>query len=56
MAVPKQGGHLRLCGDYKVTVNLSLDVEQYPLPKPEDIFASLSGGKKFTTLDLGSGL
>ncbi len=25
---------------------------QYPLPKPEDIFATLSGGQKFTTLDL----
>ena len=27
-------------------------MDQYPLPKPEDIFATLSGGKKFTTLDL----
>ena len=27
-------------------------MDQYPLPKPEDIFAKLSGGQKFTTLDL----
>ena len=27
-------------------------VDQYPLPKPQDLYATLSGGKKFTTLDL----
>ena len=32
-------------------MNQGLDVDQYPLPKP-DLFTSLTGGKKFTTLDL----
>ena len=52
MAVPKKDGKFRICGDYKVTVNQALSVDQYPLPKPEDLFATLAGGKVFTKLDL----
>ena len=52
MAVPKKDGKFRICGDYKVTVNKSLDIDQYPLPKPADLFATLAGGQLFTKLDL----
>ena len=52
VAVPKRDGKFRICGDYKVTINSELGVDQYPLPKPEDLFATLAGGQKFTTLDL----
>ena len=50
--VLKKDGQLRICGDYKLTVNQALETEQYPLPKPEDLFATLTGGRKFTKLDL----
>jgi hypothetical protein len=52
VAVPKKDGRFRICGDYKVTVNRVLSVDQYPLPKPEDLFATLAGGKVFTKFDL----
>ena len=52
VVVPKKDGRHRICGDYKVTVNQALEVEQYPLPKPEHLFATLSGGTKFSKLDL----
>ena len=35
-----------------MTVNRSLEIDQYPLPKPEDLFASLTGGQKFSIMDL----
>ena len=50
--VPKKDGQLCNCGDYKVTVNQALETKQYLLPKPEDLFATLVGDKKFTKLDL----
>ena len=50
--VPKGDGSLRLCGDYKMTVNRSIEIEQYPLPKANELFSSLSGGQQFTKLDL----
>ncbi len=50
--VPKKDGQIRICGDFKVTVNSVLQIDQHPLPKPEDFFATLVGGRKFTKLDL----
>ena len=45
-------GKTRICGDYKVSINPILDVDQYPLPKPEDLFTTLSGRQCFTKLEL----
>ena len=52
VVVPKGDGCLRVCGDYKVTVNPVLAVDKYPLPKPDDLMAQLAGGQKFSKLDL----
>lgn len=48
----KPCGGVRICGDYKVTVNQASSVEQYPIPKVEDLFAKLSGGDQFSKLDM----
>ncbi|XP_013142506.1 PREDICTED: uncharacterized protein K02A2.6-like [Papilio polytes] len=48
----KRDGTIRICGDYKVTVNPLLKDFHYPLPRTEELFAALSGGEQFTKLDL----
>nr|XP_037276811.1 uncharacterized protein K02A2.6-like [Rhipicephalus microplus] len=50
--VVKRNGCIRLCGDFKLTVNKACRTEQYPLPRVEDILATLNGGEVFTTIDL----
>ena len=50
--VPKSDGTIRICGDYKTTVNPRAKCEKYPVPKTEDLLATLNGGQRFTKLDL----
>ncbi|XP_064458841.1 uncharacterized protein K02A2.6-like [Ornithodoros turicata] len=52
VVVPKPNGAVRVCGDFSVTVNPQLDIAQYPLPRPEELFAKLNGGVIFSKLDL----
>ena len=50
--IVKKNGNIRLCADYKVTLNKFLLDDNYPIPRIEDIFANMSGGKYFCTLDI----
>ena len=50
--VLKRDGTVRLCGDYKVTVNQALIAETYPLPVVDDLLAALARGKVFSKLDM----
>ena len=51
VVVPKPSKAVRICGDFSVTVNPQLNINQYPLPRPEELFTALNGGCKFTKLD-----
>ena len=52
VVVRKPGGRVRLCGDFKVTLNPALKTDVYPFPLPEELFQKLNGGHKFSKLDL----
>ena len=43
---------VRICGDFKLTVNKASKLDQYPIPRIEDLFATLNVGKTFTKLDM----
>ena len=48
----KPDGSIRICGDYKQTINRVSDSDKYHIPKTEDSFASLGKGEKLEKLDL----
>ena len=50
--VLKPNGEIRICGDFKVTINTQLDVPEHPLPVPDDLLAMLNGGQSFSKIDL----
>ena len=50
--VVKRDGSIRICGDYKLTVNQIAQVDTYPLPLVQDILALFANGKSFTKIDL----
>ncbi|EYB85899.1 hypothetical protein Y032_0289g1517 [Ancylostoma ceylanicum] len=52
VSLSKSNGSLRICADFSTGLNDALDLHQYPLPLPEDIFATLNGGRYFTHIDL----
>jgi len=52
--VPISDGTIRICRDFKTTINQASVTETYPLPRVDDLFADLSGAKPFTKLDMSN--
>jgi len=50
--VLKSDGNIRLCGDYKVTLNKYLEIDRYPIPRVGDLMNVFQGAAKFCSLDL----
>ncbi|XP_031330866.1 uncharacterized protein K02A2.6-like [Photinus pyralis] len=50
--VVKASNEIRLCADYRITVNKVLRPETYPIPNVQDMLANLAGGRVFAKLDL----
>ncbi|KAL5250031.1 hypothetical protein ACHWQZ_G015941 [Mnemiopsis leidyi] len=45
---------IRICGDYKSTLNKSLETHIYPLPSVDECFHAMKDGQRFTVLDIKS--
>ena len=43
---------IQICGDFKLTINQASKLDRYPMPKVEDLLATLAGEQTFTKLDL----
>ena len=50
--VHKKDGSIRICGDFKVSINPVLQSQTYPLPTPEEMFSALANGESYAKLDL----
>ena len=52
IVVVERGPKIRICGDYKSTLNKNLQTKIYPLPSTEECFNSMVGGQKFSVIDV----
>jgi len=50
--IRKPTGKIRICGDFKVTINPQILVDQHPIPSIDELLTHLNNGEKFTKLDL----
>ena len=48
----KRDGGIRICGDFKVSINPVICSQVYPLPTPDEMFSMLANGESYTKLDL----
>uniref|UniRef100_A0A5S6QM96 RNA-directed DNA polymerase n=1 Tax=Trichuris muris TaxID=70415 RepID=A0A5S6QM96_TRIMR len=52
VCVVKPSGKVRICGDFKVTINPHVILDRHPLPRFEDMVVKLNGGTLFSVIDL----
>ena len=52
VSVMKPNNSVRICGDFCMTINQAMTLDQYLTPKIENLLTLLAGGKSFTKLDL----
>lgn len=52
--MPKKDGSIRICGDFKVSINRVLLDDPYSLPDTEDVFATSGGGTVFSKIDFSN--
>jgi len=52
VSILKPGVTIRICGDFKITINNVLEGTEYPLPKIEHLYTNISGSKYFSKIDL----
>eukprot|EP00057_Strongylocentrotus_purpuratus_P013236 XP_011667710.1 PREDICTED: uncharacterized protein K02A2.6-like [Strongylocentrotus purpuratus] len=50
--VVKGDGSIRICGDYKTTINPAARFDTYRIPRVEELFARLANGNQFSKLVL----
>ncbi|CAF3457424.1 unnamed protein product [Rotaria socialis] len=50
--IKKPNGKIRIYGDFKVTVNSQILVDQHPIPSIDELLSRLNNGEKFTKFDL----
>ncbi|XP_031347079.1 uncharacterized protein K02A2.6-like [Photinus pyralis] len=50
--VLKKNGQVRICGDFKITLNPHLHINKYPVPKIDDLLVSLKNCAIFSKIDL----
>lgn len=51
ISVLESNGHVRICGDFKISQNRYCDFQQYPLRHIEVTFTKLRSGHLFSKLD-----
>ena len=48
----RPGGRIRVCGDFKSTLNPVLQNEEYPMPTADELFNQMQGGTRFSKIAL----